>query len=210
MPPFLKPHDTILFQGDSITDTGRRDSPDGLGEGYVAQIRGWFQARHQGQGWKVLNRGVGGDRTVELRARWADDCLGLRPDVLSISIGVNDVWRLREEWNGQSYVSARDFETNYRNLLDQARAAGVGRFVLMSPTTIAEEADAELAALLDERAGQVRALAAEYGAVYVPARETLNRALAADRATRWTLDGCHPTVAGHALLASAWLEAVGL
>lgn len=210
MTSFLKPRDTILFQGDSITDVGRCSTPDNLGTGYVSILTGWFQARHGAQGWRVLNRGVGGDRTVELLSRWKADCLALKPDVLSVSIGVNDVWRLRGEWNGQKFVPGAEFDTNYRSLLDQALKAGIGRFVLMSPTTIAEENDSALADLLDERTAQVKALAQDYGAVYVPAREALNRALKEAPKTRWTLDGCHPTTAGHGLLAAAWLEAVGL
>lgn len=208
MPPLLTPGDTILFQGDSITDVGRKDTPDNLGSGYVAILRGWLQARFPEAGYRILNRGTGGDRTVELLARWKQDCLELKPDVVSISIGVNDVWRLRGEWNGQKYVSGADFEANYRNLLNQAREAGVRRFVLMSPTTIAEETDSALAALLDERTNQVRLLAGEYGAVYVPTREAMNRALKDSPETRWTTDGCHPTTAGHGLIAAVWWNAV--
>lgn len=210
MNPFLQPRDTILFQGDSITDVGRCSTPDGLGTGYVSMIQGWFQARWPEAGYRVLNRGVGGDRTVELLARWKADCLDLKPQVLSLSIGVNDVWRLRGEWNGQKFVTKAEFDTNYRSLVDQAREAGIERLVLMSPTTIAEENDSALVDLLDERTDQVKALAREYGAIYVPTREALNRALTESPGTRWTADGCHPTTAGHALMASAWLEAVGL
>lgn len=209
MATFLQPRDTILFQGDSITDVGRCSTPDGLGTGYVSIVKGWLVARHPEAGYRVVNRGVGGDRTVELLARWKADCLDLAPNVLSISIGVNDVWRLRGEWNGQKFVTGTEFVANYRRLLDQARAAGVGRFVLMSPTTIAEENDSALVDLLDERTAQVKALAQEYGAVYVPTRETMNRALRESPETRWTSDGCHPTTAGHALMAATWLQAVG-
>jgi acyl-CoA thioesterase-1 len=206
MASFLNPGDTLLFQGDSITDVGRLDTPDNLGTGYPALLAGALAARSVGV--RVLNRGVGGDRTVELLARWQADCLDLKPDVLSVSIGVNDVWRLRGEWNGQSYVSGDAFEANYRRLLDQAREAGVRRFVLMSPTSIDEEQDGELAALLDERTAQVKILAREFDAVYVPARETFRKALRDQPAVQWTLDGCHPTAAGHGLLAAAWWDAV--
>jgi lysophospholipase L1-like esterase len=94
-------------------------------------LRGWFQALVPELSLKVINRGVGGDRTTELLARWRQDCLELKPDVLSVSIGVNDVWRLLGEWNGQTFVTATEFEANYRRLLDQAVATGVKRLVLM-------------------------------------------------------------------------------
>ncbi len=208
MTNFLQDGDVLVFQGDSITDTGRDTTADGLGSGYVSLIRGWLQARYPGVKYRLFNRGVGGDRTVELLARWKPDCLDLRPTVLSIMVGVNDVWRLRDEWNGQTFVPQALFEENYRRLLDQA--GPVDRLVLMSPTTIENERDEELAAHLDQRAAFVRALAREAGAIYVPAREAFQRALNESPEVQWTLDGCHPTPAGHALLASTWLGAVGL
>jgi lysophospholipase L1-like esterase len=208
MAPFLHPHDTILFQGDSITDAGRFEPGDGLGSGYVAMLRGLFQAQAPELSLKMLNRGFGGDRTTELLARWQKDCLDLKPDVLSVSIGVNDVWRLLGEWKGQTYVTATEFEANYRRLLDLAIAAGIKRLVLMSPTAIDEEATPRVADLLDERTEQVQNLAREYGALYVPTREAQKRALIADPDTVWTSDGCHPTTAGHALLAAVWWKAV--
>ncbi len=210
MSEFLHPGDLILFQGDSITDSGRCVTADNLGNGYVAIISAWLRARYSDKAYRVLNLGVGGDRTVELLGRWKNDCLCVKPDVLSIMIGVNDVWRLRGEWNGQKFVSDDEFMANYRLLVEQAREAGISRFVLASPTTITEGADPELDRLLEERASFIRSLAKNIGAVYVPTREVQLRALKEAPELRWTMDGCHPTIAGHALLASAWLEAVGL
>jgi lysophospholipase L1-like esterase len=82
--------------------------------------------------------------------------------------------------------------------------------VLISPTVIDNNHDRELADLLDERAATVRTLAQEYGAVYVPAREAFVAALAAHPETEWTTDGCHPTAAGHALIAATWAKAVAV
>jgi lysophospholipase L1-like esterase len=206
----IQRNDSILFQGDSITDAGRQESPDGLGGGYVAMIAGILEARHADLGLKVTNRGLGGDRTTELLTRWRRDTLDLKPQVLSIKIGVNDVWRLRGAWNGQMYVPPDQYRQNYRTLLDQACAAGIRQLVLMSPTTIFDETDAEVSALLDERAACVAELAREYGAVYVPTRETQKEALRSSSEVKWTSDGCHPTTAGHALLGASWLKAVGL
>lgn len=210
MKPFVLPTDLILFQGDSITDAGRRETSDGLGEGYVAQLAGLLQGHYAGKGPRVVNRGVGGDRTFELLARWKADCLAAKPDVLSLMIGVNDVWRLAGRWNEQEFVPFELYVTNLRALLDQARAAGIGRFVLMSPTTIEDEGNPELSRHLDERTVAVKALAGDYGAVYVPTRETQKLALETNREVRWTLDGCHPTPAGHALIAATWMRAVGI
>ena len=206
----LAPNSTILFQGDSITDFGRRECPSGLGNGYVAIIRALLSAKGDTYKFKVVNRGIGGDRTVELLARWQSDCLDLKPDLLSIMIGVNDVWRLRGEWNGQKFVNFEEYTANYRKLIEQARSAGIKRFALLSPSSIADNADAELAAHLDERAAFVKELAAEIKAVYVPIREAQKRVFKLHPEVKWTADGCHPTIAGHGLFAQTWLDALKL
>jgi len=206
----IRADDLILFQGDSITDAGRCGSADGLGSGYVAMVRAMLTARHPELSVRIANRGCSGDRTTELLNRWRPDCLDIKPQVLSIKIGVNDVWRLRGEWNGQKFVPIADYRANYEKMIAQARSAGVRVLALVSPTTIAEENDSELSRLLEERAACVRELATRNDAVYVPDRENLLRALREQPGVRWTSDGCHPTTAGHALIAATWLQALGL
>jgi lysophospholipase L1-like esterase len=202
--------DVILFQGDSITDTGRVDSPDGLGGGYVSIVNGLLGSDHSAPCVKILNRGVSGDRTAELLARWKADCEGIKPRVLSIMIGVNDVWRIVGEWNGQTYIDPGTYLENYRNLLDRALAAGIRQLVLCSPTMIANGTDARLRGLLAERKEIVKRLASEYKAVYVPTQERQLELLESRPDIRWTIDGCHPTLTGHVSLARAWLAATGL
>jgi acyl-CoA thioesterase I len=209
-PEIIKPDDLILFQGDSITDCGRRDSEDGLGTGYAAIIRGLLSRNTGLMPLKILNRGIGGDRTVELLQRWKEDCEDLKPDVLSITIGVNDVWRIMGEWEGQTYVGPEAFSENYRRLIDRALAAGVRRLILCSPTAIENHKDSRIAALIEERAEIVKNMAAEYKAVYVPFLECQLELLKTRPEVMWTIDGCHPTTAGHAALARCWLETLGL
>ena len=208
MNAILKPNDLILFQGDSITDAGRGDMADGLGGGYVAMVRGLFQAQSPDFPVRILNRGISGDRTAELLARWQADCLDMKPDVLSIMIGVNDVWRLSGECNGQKHIPLPEFSANLTRLLEQAKAAGIRQLVLMSPTTIEPENDGELTRMLGGYAAEVKRLAGVFGAVYVPSREAMLAARAALPKVVWTTDGCHPGVSGHALLAATWLKAV--
>src|SRR5258708_6241963 len=88
----LRTNQTLLFIGDSITDCGRRDSTGApLGYGYVKLFADLLTVRDPEQRPTILNRGVGGDNVADLRSRWHDDCLALRPDWLSIKIGINDV-----------------------------------------------------------------------------------------------------------------------
>jgi lysophospholipase L1-like esterase len=206
--PF-KSGDRILFQGDSITDCGCRDTSNQnpLGTGYVAIVRGLLSARHPDLDVTVLNRGVSGDRTAELLARWADDTKTPKPSWLSIKIGVNDVWRKLN--NPAAHIPLPQFQSNYRQLLEQARAWGIHRLVLMSPTYIDDDPATELNRMIDDYGAVVQQLAKDFHAVYVPARERMAAAIKKVPAVRWTSDGCHPTIAGHAVLANAWLEAIG-
>ena len=204
----LDANSTMLFQGDSITDAGRRDASDGLGGGYVPMIRAILAAKGATNKFKIVNRGIGGDRTAELLLRWKDDCLDIKPDLLSIMIGVNDVWRLMGEWNGQKFIPFEEYCANYRALVDQARAAGISRFALMSPSAIGDNADPVVSGHLDQRAAFVKELAIEIKAVYVPIREAQKRAFSLYPEIKWTADGCHPTAAGHALFAQTWIDAV--
>ncbi len=208
---FLRRNDRILFQGDSITDAGRdRENPFNLGNGYVAILKGLIHGFYPELNAIILNRGNGGDRTTELLQRWDADCLALKPDVLSIKIGVNDVWRLAGEWNGQKHVPLKEFAANLDTLVTQARGKGIERIVLISPTTITPEADTPMNNMLGEYAEAVKQLAQRFNAVYVDARTPLLNARANDPKTSWTPDGCHPSISGHTLVAVAWLKAVGL
>ena len=90
----FKPGDTILLQGDSITDAGRdRDDPNSLGTGYAMMAAGWLSAQHPEHNLTFLNRGISGNRTCDLVTRWDADCIGLEPDWVSLYIGVNNTWR---------------------------------------------------------------------------------------------------------------------
>ena len=204
----LQDKDVLLFQGDSITDAGRLETPDGLGCGYVAMIAGILPVALASCTLRVINRGVSGDRSVELLARWKEDCEDLKPTVLSIKVGVNDVWRHRESWNGQTYVAPEEYTDTYRRLIDRAYAAGVRSLILCSPTTIDDGKDQLIQDLLDERTSIVNALAREYGALYVPFAEAQKSLLSRRPDLKWTLDGCHPSVCGHAALARVWTETV--
>lgn len=200
----------VVFQGDSITDVGRRRNVMfDLGNGYVTMIRGLISALRPDLQVDILNRGNSGDRTTELVERWQQDCLDLKPDWLSIFIGVNDVWRKRtEKQGGQRHVPLSEYVTNYRLLLDQAQRAGIPHLVLVSPTFIDKYLESDLNELLGEYDVAVRGLAKEYGALYVPLRQRLLEVLQRSPEIEWLSDGCHPTPAGHALIAATWLETV--
>ena len=186
---------TVLFVGDSVTDCGRREDPTGLGNGYVRAVVDSGAL----QGFRVLNRGISGDRVRDLRARWSDDVVAEQPDVVSILVGVNDTWR---RYDSDDPTSAEEFERDYRAILEALPATT--RLVLVEPFLLpVTETQAAWREDLDPKIAVVRRLAAERSAVLVDADVHLT---AAGDAADLADDGVHPTPRGHAELAELWLD----
>jgi lysophospholipase L1-like esterase len=203
----LPPGSTVLLIGDSITDCNRdRDDPASLGQGYACMAAGWYAMRRPGQRIRFVNRGIGGNRVVDLRARWKEDCLAVEPDVVSVLVGINDVFR---RYDADDPTSVEDFEENYRVILGEAAAQGA-RLLLIEPFLLplrpelwGHRED------LDPKISAVRRLAHDFGATLVPADGLMAQAAVASGSREWSHDGVHLTPAGNALLAQAWLTAVG-
>jgi len=199
---------TVLFQGDSITDAGRaRDDDSQLGRGYAMMAASWFQARFPERRVQFLNRGISGNRCCDLRSRWQEDCLDLEPDWVSVMIGINDTWRSFDR-NDPSPVES--FTADYRAILQQTEKIGA-RIILIEPFVLPFPEDRRAwREDLDPRIHAVRDLAYEFDALLVP----LDGIVAAKAARRepgfFAGDGVHPTAAGHALIAQAWLKSVGI
>ncbi|MGE5606740.1 MAG: SGNH/GDSL hydrolase family protein [Bacteroidota bacterium] len=203
----LKDHDLVLFQGDSVTDTGRDRSNDAsLGNGYAMMAAAWFAATHPDQTVGFINKGVSGDRTRDLKARWEEDCIKLRPTVVSILIGINDCWR-RYDRNDPTPVE--EFERDYRYLLTRLRAAGVTKIILAEPFVLPVPEDRRRwREDLDPKIAVVRALAQEYQTLLLPLDGIFNSMATRRPPEFWAPDGVHPSPAGHALIAKEWLRMV--
>ncbi|SCL35183.1 Lysophospholipase L1 [Micromonospora rhizosphaerae] len=186
---------TILFAGDSVTDCGRREDPAGLGDGYVLRIAEALGGRAH-----LLNRGISGDRSRDLRERWDRDVLAARPALVSVLVGVNDTWR---RYDSDDPTPAADFEANYHALLEPLAANRVG-LVLVEPFLLPVRAEQiGWRDDLEPKIAIVRSLAREYGAALVPADMALN---AVGDAAGLAPDGVHPSQRGHEVLATLWLE----
>lgn len=206
--PLFDENARVLLIGDSVTDCGRDfNNPTDLGFGYAAMIAALFSARHPGVCTAFFNRGISGHRVKDLRARWQKDCLDLKPTVVSILIGINDTWR---RYDSNDPTSTEDYERDYRWLLESARAALNPAFMLCEPFLLPVPDDRKAWRVdLDPRIQVVRRLAVEYGAALVPLDGVFARAAAARRDPAfWLPDGVHPSLAGHALIAEHWLEAM--
>lgn len=204
---------TILFQGDSITDCGRArieiTDPaylrSGLGPGYPYLIAARLLC-DRGRDFNFYNFGISGNRVVDLYARWKADCINLRPDILSILIGVNDTWHEKARQNG---VEVPRYEQFYRMLLDWTlKELPEIKLVLLEPFVFPFGAVGEdWIEEIDQRREVVAGIAKDYGAVFVPLQSILNNALKVAPQEHWLADGVHPMPAGHQLIADAWLKA---
>jgi len=188
---------TILFQGDSVTDCSRdREDFNGLGGGYPLYIS---QAL---PGANVLNRGISGNRAKDLAARWQEDCLDLNPDIVSILIGINDVWR---RYDSNDPTSDAAFEASYRKLLEPLRLQKIKTLLVFPFLLDVSEGVTAMREDLEGKQAVVRRLASEFGAVLLNADALFRDAVAARGLlpAHYAEDGVHPTQAGHRLLAEA-------
>lgn len=211
---FFAQGDVVLFQGDSITDAGRNrnkqqaNAPDALGSGYVMLTASELLGRLPGKDLKIYNRGISGNKVYQLAERWQPDCIDLEPDVLSILIGVNDYWHMREgRYDGTPQVYANDF----RSLLERTRAALPDvKLVICQPFILTETRAVDESWVEPFRAYQDLAagIANSFDATWVPFQEAFNNALSLAPATYWAGDGVHPSVAGAELMARTWLNAL--
>ena len=204
----LPPSDTILFQGDSITDAVRRredqalpNNSVALGTGYAALVASSLLADHPAKNLQIFNRGISGNRIVDLYARIREDVLNLKPHLLSVLIGVNDTWH---HFNRNAGVSVDKFTRIYHSFLQEIRSEiHAFQFVLCEPLLLkCGVAKDPWLAEFDERRVAVRQLAAEFNATFIPFHEILTDATKLAPPEYWADDGVHPTAAGHALMAS--------
>jgi lysophospholipase L1-like esterase len=198
---------TILFAGDSITDCGRRDIAAPYGDGYMNMARSLLVARYPELHLRLLNRGIGGDTTRNLLARWQPDVLAERPDWLSLMIGINDVWRAYGP-NVHEAVPQAEYEANLRELLDRARHGGA-RLILMTPYMVEADPAVPMRRQMDRFSAVVMRLAAEYAAVLVDTQRAFDAVLTQLPPDALAADQIHPGSEGHAVIALAWLRAVG-
>ena len=206
-PSPFKANDVVLFQGDSITDGGRGRNADPnhiLGQDYAYLIAAKFGAASPQLHVTFLNRGISGNKVSDLQKRWQTDTLDLKPTVLSILVGINDL---------NHAVSAEDFEAQYDALLQQTvKALPNVRLVLCAPFAFPigrmKEDWGMLEPELQKRQKIVAKLAEKYHATLVELQPVLDEALKQAPAEYWIWDGIHPTYAGHQLLAEAWVRVV--
>ena len=199
----------ILFQGDSITDASRERANDAhLGVGYPNLIAAKLGFDEPGR-YEFYNRGISGNRSIDVLARIKCDLINLKPDVLSILMGINDVWHELAAENG---VSTEDYETYYdmfisrvKTELPDTRILMLEPFVLKASAT--KEKWNEFRNGAEEKAAAALRVAKRHGVQFVPLMAKFDEAAKLAEPEYWLKDGVHPTPMGHELIAREWLEA---
>ena len=208
----------ILFYGDSITDAGRnRDAAintvSALGNGYVRVIADRLIGRNP-EKYEIINRGISGNRVVDLYSRIKIDAWNLKPDIISILIGINDIWHEITRENG---VELERFETIYRIMLqDTIKALPDVKLILCEPFVLEGSATQnteevpnryERFSTVYQYAEVVKKLAEEFNIPFIPLQAKFTQAAQKTKAEYYLLDGVHPHVAGATLIADEWVNA---
>ena len=203
----------ILFQGDSITDAGRNkksaaaNDTGALGRGYPLLLAARFLAERPGDGLKIFNRGISGHKVPDLDARWQRDTIDLSPALVSILIGVNDIWH---KLGGRYDGTVADYEKGYAALLERTKKAlPKARIVVLEPFVLRCGAVTDKwFPEFDERRQAAKRVSDAAGTTWIPMQTVFDEAAKVAPPAHWARDGVHPSVAGHGLIAKTWWETV--
>lgn len=200
---------TILFQGDSITDAGRaRDNDNNRGYGYATLVSAELGCDYPDE-YKFYNRGVSGNRVTDVYARIKDDIINLKPDIMSILIGVNDVWH---EVAWQNGVDAEKYFKIYSMLIEEVKAEFPDiKIMILEPfvlkTGVTEENWEVFRSEVKKRSEMAEKVAEKYSLPFIPLQDKLDAAAKTASADYWLMDGVHPTAFGHELIKREWIKA---
>lgn len=194
----------LLFQGDSITDAGRSfEDPHLLGGGYVKYAAQNLQKAYPDVEFEFINLGISGNQTKDLVARLDSDFIDVQPDIISILIGINDVWHHAED---RSWIEDDVFETRYRTVLKAIKEKTNAKIMMMEPFLIPVEDKLYFREDLYKKIEIIRALAREYADIYLPTDGLLAAAFIGDEPTSYAADGVHPTDKGAEFIGKLYSE----
>lgn len=205
----------ILFLGDSVTDAGRSRENDGiLGVGYPNLVTAELRLDYPNQ-YVMFNRGCNGSRAIDLCVRIKSDVINLKPDVMSILVGINEVWM---EVNEHYDVDAEKYFKTYSMLIEEIKEALPNvKIMIMEPFVLRgsgtdnteEWPDKwdQFSAGVKKRAVKAREIAEKYGLTFIPLQEKFDEAAKLAPNNYWIGDGVHPEAAGHELIKREWIKA---
>jgi len=204
--------DTVLFQGDSITDAGRekqRELPNNaqsFGNGYAFLVAAHLLNSMTFNKLTLYNRGISGNKVYQLAERWDKDCIDLKPNVLSILIGVNDYWHKR---NGNYDGTVEVYENDYMQLLERTKKSLPDvTLVLCEPFYVLNTSavDETWVEPMKQYQAAAKRVSEAFETLWVPFQSVFDEAVKHAPSSYWTGDGVHPSMAGAQLMAEAWLK----
>ena len=208
----------MLFQGDSITDAhrdkkklaDRPNNPRALGDGYPFLIASQLLREQPTKKLKFFNRGISGNKVPDLQKRWKKDCLDIKPNLLSILVGVNDMWH---KMAGRYDGTVDDYRQGFTKLLKETRTdLPKVQLVICEPFALRCGAVKDSwFPEFDDRRAVAAEVAKAAGAIWVPFQTMFDTAIESGAEAKiWAHDGVHPSLAGHSLMAATWRKCVGI
>lgn len=210
----LSKGNVILFQGDSITDAGRNkdenssNNSKALGSGYAFMAASELLYNFPDKELSIYNKGISGNKVYQLAERWETDCLALKPDVLSILIGVNDYWHMR---NGNYSGTVETYKNDFKALLERTKKQLPNiKLIIGEPFAVTGLKAVDDTWFPPLAAYQVAAkeLASDFDAVFIPYQKIFTEAQKKAPGIYWTYDGVHPSIAGAQLMATSVLSVI--
>ncbi|AZN40070.1 SGNH/GDSL hydrolase family protein [Paenibacillus albus] len=210
----LTSKEKLVMIGDSITDCERaRPVGEGLfgaiGKGYVSVVDSLLSSTYPELGIRVVNMGTSGNTVLDLKERWQADVIDLKPDWLSIMIGTNDVWRQYDSPTiPEQHVYLEEYEATLDQLVTETKPLVKG-IVLMTPFYIEPNTQDLMRAEMDRYGAAVKRIAEKHGTLFVDTQAAFNQVLEHLYSGTLAWDRVHPNHTGHAVIARAFLQAIG-
>lgn len=210
----IKPGSKLVMIGDSITDCGRAQPVaeglfDPLGRGYVNIVSALIGATYPEYGTRIVNVGCSGNTVLSLKDRWQRDVIDLKPDWVSIMIGINDVWRQFDlPLMKENHVLPDEYERTLDNLVETTLKSVKG-VVLMAPYYIETNRKDAMRARMDEYGAIVKKIASKRKALFADTQAAFDAILGNCHPAALAWDRVHPNQIGHAVIARCFLDAIG-
>ncbi len=204
----------LVMMGDSVTDCGRARPigemrQDGTGSGYPTMVDACLTTKYPHLNIRVTNMGVGGNKIRDLKERWQTDVLDLKPDYVSVMIGINDVWRQYDmPMAKENHVYLEEYVKTYKELIEKTKPL-VKQMILMTPYYMEPNLDDAMRRTMDVYGEAVRSLAKQYDTVFVDTQKGFDEIFKHMHPNAIAWDRVHPNAVGHMVITNAFLEAVG-
>ena len=209
----LERNTKLVMIGDSITDCGRKlpigeGSNGAEGFGYVCFVSALLKNFYKDNNNRVINMGISGDRVRDLKDRWDRDALELKPDYLSIMIGINDIWRQFEHpLRVEEHVYIEEYRSTLEKLIEKTLPS-LKKLILMTPFFIESNKNDLMRIEVDKYGKVVKELADKYNAIFVDTQKAFDEFLENNYSATFALDRVHPNATGHMAIARSFLDAI--